>query len=162
MSFLCLCNNFSSVVHIAIYNNSDNNKIIKSFFLSREYIKQKDKKGRLIAIKNKNTNIKRDRNNHMILTAESELIRIIKHLSERNQIIKDRDYIPDILSLKVGRSYSTYRETMAKTGMIVTYNGIKYKRIIESSSHSRTQLRENKIVGLYKNFDGFKKIGVMI
>lgn len=157
---------------------------------------QKDKKGRLIAIKNKNTNkkkaplvyinrvkmteldgdgkytfvpvirddknkkiyrcqldkedqkkydkgvenkIKHDRNNHMILTAESELIRIIKHLSERNQTIKDRDYIPDILSLKVGRSYSTYKEIMTKTGMIVTYNGIKYKRIIVSSSHSRTQ-----------------------
>lgn len=83
--------------------------------------------------------IKRDRNNHMILTAESELIRIIKHLSERNESKKERDYIPDILSLKVSRSYSTYKEIMTKTGMIVTYNGIKYKRIIVSSSHSRTQ-----------------------
>lgn len=83
--------------------------------------------------------IKRDRNNHMILTAESELIRIIKHLSERNESKKERDYIPDILSLKVSRSYSTYKEIMIKTGMIVTYNGIKYKRIIVSSSHSRTQ-----------------------
>lgn len=83
--------------------------------------------------------IQRDRRNHMILTAESELIRIIKHLSEENEIVKERDYIPDVLSLKVGRSYTAYKEKMTKTGMIVTYNGIKYKRIIVSSSHSRTQ-----------------------
>ena len=87
-------------------------------------------------VKNK---IKRDRNKHMILTAESELIRIIKHLSENNEIKKERDYIPDILSLKVGRSYSSYKETMTKTGMIITYNDVEYKRIIVSSSHSRTQ-----------------------
>ncbi len=87
-------------------------------------------------VKNK---IKRDRNKHMILTAESELIRIIKHLSENNEIKKERDYIPDILSLKVGRSYSSYKETMKKTGMIITYNDVEYKRIIVSSSHSRTQ-----------------------
>lgn len=109
----------------------DKNKKIYRCQLDKEEQKKYDK-----AVENK---IKRDRNNHMILTAESELIRIIKHLSERNQSIKDRDYIPDILSLKVGRSYSTYKEIMTKTGMIVTYNGIKYRRIIVSSSHSRTQ-----------------------
>lgn len=109
----------------------DENKKIYRCKLDKEKQKKYDK-----AVENK---VKRDRNNHMILTAESELIRIIKHLSERNQTIKDRDYIPDILSLKVGRSYSTYKEIMTKTGMIVTYNGIKYKRIIVSSSHSRTQ-----------------------
>lgn len=83
--------------------------------------------------------IKRDRNKHMILTAESELIRIIKHLSERNEIAKGRDYIPDVLSLKVGRSYTAYKDKMTKSEMIVEYNGIKYKRIIVSSSHSRTR-----------------------
>lgn len=109
----------------------DKNKKIYRCQLDKEEQKKYDK-----GVENK---IKHDRNNHMILTAESELIRIIKHLSERNQTIKDRDYIPDILSLKVGRSYSTYKEIMTKTGMIVTYNGIKYRRIIVSSSHSRTQ-----------------------
>lgn len=109
----------------------DENKKIDRCKLDKEKQKKYDK-----AVENK---VKRDRNNHMILTAESELIRIIKHLSERNQTIKDREYIPDILSLKVGRSYSTYKEKMTKTEMIVTYNGIKYKRIIVSSSHSRTQ-----------------------
>ena len=109
----------------------DENKKIYRCKLDKEKQKKYDK-----AVENK---VKRDRNNHMILTAESELIRIIKHLSERNQTIKDRDYIPDILSLKVGRSYSTYKEIMTKTGMIVTYNGSEYKRIIVSSSHSRTQ-----------------------
>ena len=83
--------------------------------------------------------IKRDRNKHMILTAESELIRIIKHLSKRNEIVKGRDYIPDVLSLKVGRSYAAYKDKMAKSEMLVEYNGITYKRIIVSSSHSRTQ-----------------------
>lgn len=110
---------------------NDTNKKIYRCQLDKEEQKKYDK-----AVENK---IKRDRNNHMILTAESELIRIIRHLSERNQTIKDRDYIPDVLSLKVGRSYSTYKETMTKTGMVVMYNGIKYKRIIVSSSHSRTQ-----------------------
>ena len=109
----------------------DADKIIDRDKLDEDEQKKYDK-----AVENK---IKRDRNKHMILTAESELIRIIKHLSKRNQTIKDRDYIPDILSLKVGRSYSTYKETMTKTGMIVTYNGSEYKRIIVSSSHSRTQ-----------------------
>lgn len=83
--------------------------------------------------------IKRDRNKHMILTAESELIRIIKHLSEKNETVKGRDYIPDVLSLKVGRSYTAYKDKMIKSGMIVEYNGVKYKRIVVSSSHSRTQ-----------------------
>ena len=109
----------------------DKNKKIYRCELDKEKQKKYDK-----AVENK---VKRDRNNHMILTAESELIRIIKHLSERNKTIKERDYIPDVLSLKVGRSYSKYKETMTKTGMIVTYNGIRYKRILVSSSHSRTQ-----------------------
>lgn len=109
----------------------DENKKIYRCKLDKEKQKKYDK-----AVENK---VKRDRNNHMILTAESELIRIIKHLSEENEIVKERDYIPDVLSLKVGRSYTAYKEKMTKTGMIVTYNGIKYKRIIVSSSHSRTQ-----------------------
>lgn len=88
------------------------------------------------AVENK---IKRDRRTHMILTAESELIRIIKHLSENNEIVKERDYIPDVLSLKVGRSYTAYKEKMTKSGMVIIYNGTEYKRIIVSSSHSRTQ-----------------------
>lgn len=29
IGFQCLCNNFSSVIHAIIHNNSDNNKIIK-------------------------------------------------------------------------------------------------------------------------------------
>ena len=98
-----------------------------------------DEKKKVKYDKSVENKIKRDRRNHMILTAESELIRIIKHLSEDNEIVKERDYIPDVLSLKVGRSYTAYKEKMTKTGMIVTYNGIKYKRIIVSSSHSRTQ-----------------------
>lgn len=109
----------------------DKNEIVDRDKLNKEKQKEYDK-----AAEKK---IKRDRNNHMILTAESELIRIIRHLSERNQTIKDKEYIPDILSLKVCRSYSTYKETMTKTEMNVTYNRIKYKGIIVSSSHSRTQ-----------------------
>lgn len=119
----------------------------------------KDEKGKEVSInlltteekkkykKSISSKIARDGNKHMILTAESELIRIIKHLSERNEKkkkkisgqTKERDYIPDILSLKVGKSYSGYRDVMKKNNMTVTYNGITYKRIVVSSSHSRTQ-----------------------
>ena len=87
----------------------DENKKIYRCKLDKEKQKKYDK-----AVENK---VKRDRNNHMILTAESELIRIIKHLSEENEIVKEKDYIPDVLSLKVGRSYTAYKEKMTKTGM---------------------------------------------
>lgn len=91
--------------------------------------------------------ISHDKRKHMILTAESELIRIIRHLSEENEVSKrktkqsriNRDYVENMLSLKVGRSYTKYKDQMKKFGGIVTYNGRKYKRIIVSSSHSRTQ-----------------------
>lgn len=91
--------------------------------------------------------INHDKRKHMILTAESELIRIIRHLSEENEVSKrktkqsriNRDYVENMLSLKVGRSYTKYKDQMKKFGGIVTYNGRKYKRIIVSSSHSRTQ-----------------------
>ena len=83
----------------------------------------------------------------MILTAESELIRIIRHLSKDNEVSKrktkrsriNRDYVENLLSLKVGRSYTKYKNQMKNTECIVAYNGRKYKRIIVSSSHSRTQ-----------------------
>lgn len=88
-----------------------------------------------------------DKRKHMILTAESELIRIIRFLSKENEVSKrktkrsgiDRDYVSNMMSLKVGRSYTKYRDQMKKSGGIITYNGKKYKRIIVSSSHSRTQ-----------------------
>ena len=104
--------------------------------VNRDELSENDKKKFDKAIK---TKVNRDKRKHMILTAESELIRIIKHLSERNETVKGRDYIPDVLSLKVGRSYTAYNDKMIETEMTVTYNGIKYKRIIVSSSHSRTQ-----------------------
>lgn len=91
--------------------------------------------------------INHDKRKHMILTAESELIRIIRFLSKENEVLKrktkqsgiNRDYVKNVLSLKVGRSYTKYRDQMKKFGGIITYNGRKYKRIIVSSSHSRTQ-----------------------
>lgn len=91
--------------------------------------------------------INHDKRKHMILTAESELIRIIRLLSKENEVSKrktkqsriNRDYVENILSLKVGRLYTKYRDQMKNSGGIVTYNGKKYKRIIVSSSHSRTQ-----------------------
>lgn len=113
-----------------VIKDANNNKVYRCE-LDKEEKKKYDK-----SVKNK---INRDKRKHMILTAESELIRIIKHLSERNETVKGRHYIPDVLSLKVGRSYTAYKDKMTKTGMIVTYNGIKYRRIIVSSSHSRTQ-----------------------
>lgn len=108
-----------------------NNNIVYWCKLDKEEKKKYEK-----IMKNK---INRDKRKHMILTAESELIRIIKHLSKRNETVKGRDYIPDVLSLKVGRSYTAYKDKMTETGMIVTYNGVEYRRIIVSSSHSRTQ-----------------------
>lgn len=88
-----------------------------------------------------------DKRKHMILTAESELIRIIRFLSKEDEVAKrktkrsriDRDYVENMLSLKVGRSYTKYRDKMKASKGIVTYNGKRYKRIIVSSSHSRTQ-----------------------
>lgn len=115
---------------VPVVKDANNNKVCRSK-LDEEGKKKYDK-----AVANK---INRDKRKHMILTAESELIRIIKHLSERNETVKRRDYIPDILSLKVGRSYTAYNDKMAESEMTVTYNGITYKRIIVSSSHSRTQ-----------------------
>ena len=67
----------------------DENKKTYRCKLDKEKQKKYDK-----AVENK---VKRDRNNHMILTAESELIRIIKHLSEENEIVKEKDYIPDVI-----------------------------------------------------------------
>lgn len=115
---------------VPVVKDADNNKVYRCR-LDEEGKKKYDK-----SVTNK---INRDKRKHIILTAESELIRIIKHLSERNETLKGRDYIPDILSLKVGRSYTAYKDKMTETGMIVTYNGIEYRRIIVSSSHSRTQ-----------------------
>lgn len=91
--------------------------------------------------------INHDKRKHMILTAESELIRIIRFLSKEDEVSKrktkrskiNRDYIENMLSLKVGRSYTRYKEQMKEAECTVTYNGEKYKRIIVSSSHSRTQ-----------------------
>lgn len=91
--------------------------------------------------------INHDKRKHTILTAESELIRIIRFLSKENEVAKrktkrsriNRDYVENMLSLKVGRSYTKYKDQMKASKGIVTYNGKKYKRIIVSSSHSRTQ-----------------------
>lgn len=115
---------------IPVVKDDNDNKVYRCK-LDKEGQKKYDK---IVANK-----IIHDERKHMILTAESELIRIIKHLSERNETVKGRDYIPDVLSLKVGKSYTAYKDKMTETKMIVTYNGVKYKRIIVSSSHSRTQ-----------------------
>ena len=88
-----------------------------------------------------------DKRKHMILTAESELIRIIRFLSKEDEVTKrktkgnriSRDYVENMLSLKVGRSYTKYRDKMKESECTITYNGKKYKRMIVSSSHSRTQ-----------------------
>ena len=82
---------------VPVIKDANNNKVCRSK-LDEEGKKKYDK-----AVANK---INRDKRKHMILTAESELIRIIKHLSERNETVKRRDYIPDILSLKVGSRFS--------------------------------------------------------
>lgn len=112
--------------------------------INRDNLSEDDKKKYDKAVTRK---INHDERKHMILTAESELIRIIRFLSKEDEVSKrktkrsriNRDYVENILSLKVGRSYTKYREQMKNFGGIVTYNGKKYKRIIVSSSHSRTQ-----------------------
>ena len=112
--------------------------------INRDDLSEEDKKKYDKAVTRK---INHDKRKHMILTAESELIRIIRHLSEENEVSKrktkqsriSRDYIGNMLSLKVGRSYTKYKDQMEKFGGTITYNGKKYKRIIVSSSHSRTQ-----------------------
>lgn len=117
----------------------ENGKVINRENLSEEGNKKYDK-----AI---NRKINHDKRKHMILTAESELIRIIRFLSKKDEVTKrktkksriNRDCVENVLSLKVGRSYTKYKDQMKESGGIVTYNGKKYKRIIVSSSHSRTQ-----------------------
>ena len=112
--------------------------------INRDDLSEDDKKKYDKAVCRK---MNHDKRKHMILTAESELIRIIRFLSKENEVAKrktkrsriNRDYVENILSLKVGRSYTKYRDQMKNSGGIVTYNGKKYKRIIVSSSHSRTQ-----------------------
>ena len=100
---------------VPVVKDADNNNVDRCS-LDEEGKKKYDK-----AVANK---INRDKRRHMILTAESELIRIIKHLSERNETVKGRDYIPDVLSLKVGRSYTDYNDKMIEPEMTLTYNGI--------------------------------------
>ena len=117
-------------IFIPVVKDADNNKVYRCK-LDKDEKKKYDK-----SVEN---TINRDKRKHIILTAESELIRIIKHLSERNETVKGRDYIPDVLSLKVGKSYTAYKDKMTESKMIVMYNGIEYRRIIVSSSHSRTQ-----------------------
>ena len=112
--------------------------------INRDKLSGEDKKKFDKAAKRK---ISQDKRKHMILTAESELIRIIRFLSKDSEVSKrktkrsriKRDYVENILSLKVGRSYTKYKDQMKNTECIVTYNGRKYKRIIVSSSHNRTQ-----------------------
>lgn len=112
--------------------------------INKDGLSEEDKKKFDKAVERKT---KHDRRKHMILTAESELIRIIRFLSKKDEVSKrktkrsrvNRDYVENVLSLKVGRSYTKYKEQMEESNCIVTYNGRKYKRIIVSSSHSRTQ-----------------------
>ena len=112
--------------------------------INRDRLNEKDKKKFDKAV---NRKINHDKRKHMILTAESELIRIIRFLSKDSEVSKrktkrssiNRDYVENLLSLKVGRSYTKYKDQMKNTECIVTYNDRKYKRIIVSSSHSRTQ-----------------------
>ena len=112
--------------------------------INREDLNEKEQKKYDKAVTRK-TNY--DKRKHMILTAESELIRIIRSLSKEDEVSKrktkrskiNRDYVENMMSLKVGKSYTKYRDKMKKSGCIVTYNGKRYKRIIVSSSHSRTQ-----------------------
>ena len=112
--------------------------------INRDDLSEDDKKKYDKAVTRK---ISHDKRKHMILTAESELIRIIRFLSKEDEVSKrktkgsriNRDYVGNMLSLKVGRSYTKYRDKMKASKGIITYNGKKYKRIIVSSSHSRTQ-----------------------
>ena len=112
--------------------------------INRDDLSEEDKKKYDKAVTRK---INHDKRKHIILTAESELIRIIRFLSKEDEVTKrktkasriNRDYVENMLSLKVGRSYTKYRDKMKESECIVTYNGKKYKRIIVSSSHSRTQ-----------------------
>ena len=112
--------------------------------INRDKLSEEDKKKFDKAV---NRKINHDKRKHMILTAESELIRIIRFLSKDSEVSKrktkrssiNRDYVENLLSLKVGRSYTKYKDHMKSSGLTVTYNGRKYKRIIVSSSHSRTQ-----------------------
>ena len=112
--------------------------------INRDDLSEDDKKKFDKSVERK---INHNKRKHMILTAESELIRIIRHLSNECEVSKrktkksrvKRDYVENVLSLKVGRAYTRYKEQMEESGCVVTYNGRKYKRIIVSSSHSRTQ-----------------------
>lgn len=112
--------------------------------INRDDLSEDDKKKYDKAVCRK---MNHDKKKHMILTAESELIRIIRFLSKENEVAKrktkrsriNRDYVGNMLSLKVGRSYTKYRDQMKASEGIITYNGKKYKRMIVSSSHSRTQ-----------------------
>lgn len=112
--------------------------------INRDELSENEKKKFDKAVKRK---MNHDKRKHMILTAESELIRIIRFLSKEDEVSKrktkrsriNRNYIENVLSLKVGRSYTKYRDKMKEYGGIITYNGKKYKRIVVSSSHSRTQ-----------------------
>lgn len=84
----------------------ENGKVINRENLSEEGKKKYDK-----AI---NRKINHDKRKHMILTAESELIRIIRFLSKKDEVTKrktkksriNRDCVENVLSLKVGRSYT--------------------------------------------------------
>ena len=112
--------------------------------INRDELSEDEKRKFDKAVKRK---INHNKRKHMILTAESELIRIIRFLSKEDEVSKrktkrskiNRDYVENMLSLKVGRLYTKYKDQMKETACVVIYNGKKYKRIIVSSSHSRTQ-----------------------
>ena len=77
--------------------------------VDREELSEDDKKKFDRTVKHK---INYDKRKHMILTAESELIRIVRFLSKENEVSRkrtkksgiNRDYVENMLSLKVGRS----------------------------------------------------------
>ena len=99
--------------------------------INRDKLSEEDKKKFDKAVNRKSSH---DKRKHMILTAESELIRIIRFLSKDSEVSKrktkrssiNRDYVENLLSLKVGRSYTKYKDQMKNTECMVTYNGRKY------------------------------------
>lgn len=80
----------------------------------------------------------------IIRVRESEIIRIVEQLAKGKKMHGEYPFIDDLIWLKVGNSYNTYLQLANKPDKdkdkgIITFNGVRYKNLICSSSNVRSK-----------------------
>lgn len=78
----------------------------------------------------------------IIRVRESEIIRIVEQLAKEKEMHGDYPFIDDLIWIKVGNSYNTYLKLSNKPDKdkgIITFNSVRYKNLICSSSNVRSK-----------------------